>query len=254
MAGIMAFVIGMYSVLVWQGVPVDMLDDAFSASVPALFLCIVLLFTVYFFVVAVIAAEKALAERNWRELQQAFSYDNRGTLLNHEQPNIAFRIATFKGMLAGMVEAGVEAQTLKSALRDAGRKAAKDFAAALPSIYAQDIRTRALGGKNEWDQLDFQQKLDEWCSYDSATGWGIMSAKYDRPNESVKIDFNHMQGLFSDPDAAYFPYFLHGYCETVLSALVGDHHAGGVKGFNAARADGEPALAHQRVSLAFMLS
>lgn len=178
--------------------------------------------SMYFLLASFLSSELALRERRLRERQQAFTYDNRGTLLNYGEPNIAFRIATFKGMLGGIVDFGVTEKTLIEALTKSGQTAAVDFAEKLPTIYETDVR--AVAAREPWAGLSFQRKLNEWAEYDSSTGWGIVTIKHRADNDSVEVSFTHFEGLFSDPYAEFFPSFLQGYCQTVLAEILSQHN------------------------------
>ena len=59
---------------------------------------IIFIVIMYFFLVAIFAGDRLRFQKKLRELEQNFRYDNRGTLFNGDQPNIAFRIQTFKGI------------------------------------------------------------------------------------------------------------------------------------------------------------
>lgn len=81
----------------------------------------------YFVLVSVFSGDRLRFERKLRALEQNFKYDNRGTLYNGSEPNIAFRVTTFKAMLARMSQTidNVDASLL---LNDIGREASADFA------------------------------------------------------------------------------------------------------------------------------
>lgn len=175
----------------------------------------------YFFLVAVFSGDRLRFERKLRKLEQSYRYDNRGTLYNGTQPNIAFRVTTFKGILGGIAGA-IGEDELQRALTNTGRLASHDFATNLPSIYNQDVA--AKGGGEKWDDLSFAQKVHKWAEYDSATGWGILTGKVDSPK--VKVSITHLQGLFQDTGGLMFAYFLAGYCETVLTEIVKGHANG----------------------------
>lgn len=247
----------------------EYLSKITNLEIPPIYLylvvCLSVLIAFYMFVVALLAANQAVSERDWRELQQAFNYDNRGTLLNLDQPNIAFRIVTFNGMLEGIVRAGIKRRELQGALKKAGEAAAENFAMELSEIYSADIRRLADRGKPPWNILTFSQKLQEWCSYDSATGWGIMKA--DRKAERITISFAHFQGLFSsaEPDEGagpddkniryhdLFPYFLQGYCTTMLRNIVRNHEGPLAEGITDAQSEGKPEQIGESLTMTFKL-
>ena len=173
-----------------QHLPADVKVQTSEQSVVAILVAVVV--TIYFFLVAVLFGDQLRLQKKLRALEQSFRYDKRGTLYNGSEPNIAFRIATFKGILAG-IGTEVGSEELSAALVEAGRVSAKDFAANLPDIFDRDIRSNK--GGSSWSSLSFDQKLLEWSDYDSATGWGIFAA---RPvNGHIKVDVTHFRSLFA---------------------------------------------------------
>jgi hypothetical protein len=175
----------------------------------------------YFFLVSVFSGDRLRFEKRLRSLEQSFKYDNRGTLYNGKEPNIAFRIATFKGMLEG-VSGVIGADKLSEVLTNTGRLASTDFARSLKGIYNSDIATKKA--KLDWSELSLSEKLDQWAEYDSSTGWGILACKVQ--NDSVKVVINHLQGLFDGNGGLMFGYFLAGYSETIISHIIDTHEGG----------------------------
>lgn len=163
---------------------------------------------------AIYAGDRLTAERKLRSVEQGFRYDNRGTLYNVHEENIAFRIATFKGILDG-IAGEIGSAKLKEVLRDTGRNAARNFAENLPDIYNKDVARRK--NNRAWDELLFEEKIQRWTDYDSATGWGILTAKVER--SGVRVSVTHLEGLFSDASGTMFGNFLGGYCEVVVTAI-----------------------------------
>jgi|WetSurMetagenome_2_1015567.scaffolds.fasta_scaffold16317_3 hypothetical protein len=182
-----------------------------------------LLISMYFLLASVFYYEKLQSERKLRRQEESFRYDKRGTLFNGSEPNIAFRVATFKGILIGLAETFGGTNT-KSALLEAGQQAATDFAAKLPNIYDTDIQ-RLSGGK-KWYESSFEEQLQCWADYDSATGWGIMINRWDKKNKTVGITILHQHKLVDDEGGALFAHFLAGYCRTVLASIVKLHREG----------------------------
>ncbi|WP_428409090.1 hypothetical protein [Hyphococcus sp.] len=211
-----------------QHLPSGIKVQATESSVAAILIAIVV--TLYFFLVAVLFGDQVRLQKKLRALEQSFRYDKRGTLYNASEPNIAFRIATFKGILAGIgTEVGKE--QLAAALVEAGRASAKDFAANLPNIFDRDIRSNKGGGI--WSGLTFEQKLIEWSDYDSATGWGIFAAR--AVNGHLRVGVTHFRGLFSGDGGLFFGQYLAGYSETVLSEIVRHHKDGRFGDFRGVR-------------------
>lgn len=179
------------------------------------------LLVLYFFLVSVFSGDRLRFEKRLRSLEQSFRYDNRGTLYNGKEPNIAFRIATFKGMLES-ISGVIGADELSRVLTNTGRLAGTDFARSLKDIYNSDIASKKA--KLDWDELSLSEKLDQWAEYDSSTGWGILACKVH--NDSVKVVINHLQGLFDGNGGLMFGYFLAGYSETIITYII-DTHKGG---------------------------
>jgi len=175
----------------------------------------------YFFLVSVFSGDRLRFERKLRALEQSFKYDNRGTLYNGREPNIAFRIATFKGILEGICGA-IGASKLAEALTNTGRLAGNDFARSLKDIYDGDVASRKA--KSSWGELSLNEKLSQWAEYDSATGWGILASSV--RGDSVKVVVNHLQDLFDGNGGLMFGYFLGGYSETIISFIVNNHTGG----------------------------
>ncbi len=184
-------------------------------------LILISIVVLYFFLVSIFAGDRLRFEKKLRSLEQSFKYDNRGTLYNGNEPNIAFRIATFNGMLEGILEV-IETDKLSDVLKNIGSTASTDFAKSLKDIYNSDIATKKA--KLDWSELSLSEKLDQWAEYDSSTGWGILSCKV--KNDSVKIVINHLQGLFDGNGGLMFGYFLGGYAEKIISHLINTHKGG----------------------------
>jgi hypothetical protein len=184
-----------------------------------------LLVIIYLLFVAGSYRSLFLDEKRIRGLEEAFRYDKRGTLYNGTEPNIAFRIGTFKAMLKGLAEK-LPQQQLRTELTEIGRKTAADFSARLEDIYNGIARI----GAPPWAHLSCDQKIDAWTEYDSATGWGIVSAVVPRNTDRVTVSITHLKGLFEGPEGLNFAHFLAGYCETVLTKILEAQKAGQMAG------------------------
>jgi hypothetical protein len=185
--------------------------------------------SVYFYTCAVIAGEQTEQQRKLRAIEQAFHYDKRGTLYNGDEPMIALRVATFRGVLDGMAE-DLGMEEVREALVKTGRLASVNFAAFLPSIYERDVR--GLKGGESWNDLSFHKKLFEWCDYDSAGGWGIFEC--DAQDTGIRVFISHRRGLIEGRAGALFASFLAGYCETVLTQIMATHRRGKFADFSKA--------------------
>lgn len=175
----------------------------------------------YLLLVAVYANDRLRTERQLRQVEEGFSYDSRGTLWNGGEPNIAFRIKTFKGVLAGL-NGALKKADLSKAMTAAGKEAAEDFATSFGAIYESDIRSKK--GGSPWSELPINQKLEKWAEYDSSTGWGILSASAD--GDEITVEVVHLNGLYEGEGGQIFGHFIAGYCKTVVSALIASHESG----------------------------
>lgn len=175
----------------------------------------------YFFLVAILSSEQLRLVKKLRQAEQGFKYDKRGTLYNGHEPNISFRIVTFKGILEG-VSSLIPKREVEAALVDTGRLASVDFAENLPTIYNADVRGSSSG--SSWDRLSFDEKVHQWTDYDSATGWGVMTARLN--DDSAVVSVAHLRRLFTGEGGTLFGFFLAGYAETVMSKLISKHKKG----------------------------
>ncbi len=183
----------------------------------------------YFFLVSVFSGDRLRFEQKLRALEQSFKYDNRGTLYNGSEPNIAFRIATFKGILEG-ISGAIGTDKLADVMTNTGRLAGNDFASSLKDIYDGYVALRKA--KLVWNDLSLSEKLDQWAEYDSSTGWGILACSVNGNN--IKEVINHLQGLFIGNGGLMFGYFLGGYSETIISYIISNHKGGKYEEFSKA--------------------
>jgi hypothetical protein len=167
------------------------------------------------------------SEKKLRQLEAAFRYDRRGTLYNGSEPNIAFRIVTFRAMLEGLANKLGNAE-LQKVLTEVGQQAASDFALKLENIYDRNVPTRI--GAPHWGELTYEQKIDAWTDYDSATGWGFVAAAMPKGTDMVTVTVTHLKGLFDGAEGLHFAWFLAGYCETVLTKVLEGHNKGPAPG------------------------
>ena len=198
-------------------------EGAFSTEGIPYFWPIVLGFFIflYLFLVAAYANERLRKERQLRQVESGFHYDSRGTLWNGDEPNIAFRIATFKGILEGL-NSSLTTTDLNQPMTTAGKKAALDFGKNFPSIYELDIRSKK--GGSPWEELRLGQKLHEWAEYDSSTGWGILTT--DLNNDKILVEIVHFNKLYEGEGGQIYGHFITGYCETVVTQIIKKHDSG----------------------------
>lgn len=115
-------------------------------------------------------------------------YPDRGIMVNPEdhQRNVSFRTDTIVNMMGGIFErveeiAGSEAA--ESIFFDSGYASGKNFSEKI---------------NNQWDTgysfEDIKNKINKWCEFDSAVGWGLFSSEIfiDEENDSLtgKIRIN----------------------------------------------------------------
>lgn len=234
-------IVGIFVLIIVQ------LPDAIlnSDSIPFFWPVMTVAFVFLYLLLVTIYANTALStERRLRSVEQAFSYDKRGTLWNGGEPNIAFRIKTFNGILEGLNSSMADAE-LEPALRVAGAEAADDFADSFDEIYDTDVRTKKGGAP--WSELRLHQKLQEWAEYDSATGWGIISVEVS--GDTITLQLVHFNGLFASEGGRLFGYFVLGYCETVTSSIVRDHDSGRYKDCTSVESIEEPQFRDEGVTL-----
>lgn len=196
--------------------PSDLSIDFSNPQVGPLLVAIVA--SVYFFLVAVLSGDQTRLQKKLRDQEQSYRYDKRGTLYNGTEPNIAFRVATFKGILEGIAR-DVGDDEVARAMTNTGRQSAKNFATNLPAIYQNDL-ARYKNFK-PWNELTFEEKLEKWSDYDSATGWGIVAPRL--KNGHIKVSVTHFRKLYEGHGGTLFGGYLAGYSETVLSHILDGH-------------------------------
>lgn len=188
---------------------------------------LVFILVLYFFLVSIFSGDRLRFEKKLRELEQNFKYDNRGTLYNGTEPNIAFRIETFKGMLDGLSNS-IGTTEFAKLITETGRHAGEDFSKSLKKIYDLDVASKKA--TSSWDELNLKEKFNQWAEYDSATGWGILACTM--KGEKVKVIINHLTGLFDDNGGLMFGHFVGGYSETIIKSIISGHVGGKFTDFN----------------------
>lgn len=182
----------------------------------------VILICSYFMLASIFSAARLREEMKLRELEQNYKYDNRGTLFNGKEANIAFRVVTFQKIFESISD-GIDANKASALLKCAGNKASEDFSKEFVSIYEKDVLSKR-GGK-KWDDLTLSEKLNQWAEYDSATGWGMLTTKLSNDGK-LSVVVTHLYGLYQGDGGSLFAWFLAGYIETIVSRIV-DSHTGG---------------------------
>jgi hypothetical protein len=162
-----------------------------------------------------------------RQRDQSFNYDKHGTLFNGDVPNVAFRVSTVK-MLFSEIARAIDAKERGGAFKAAGRAVGANFAKDLAHIMDQEVLMRT-----KWEALSFNTKLDQWALYDSATGWGLLFARWLGRNKVV-VRVSHFRQLFEGEGGEWFVFFLSGYCEAVVSQIVEEHNEGSLSDYESA--------------------
>lgn len=201
---------------IWVKLPSDMRFEIAPNRAPLVLLGIII---VYLLIVSALLSSRVKSERSFRERERAFRYDNRGTLYNNSEPNMAFHVDTFTFLLSGLSRDLGEDQ-LRNALVAVGYESCEGFASRFEAIYDADV-VRGMH-PYRWQSLGFRQKLDEWAEYESRSGWGIFTATEDA--SGIKVSLTHFKGLFRGDGGLLFGYYLAGYCRRLLDALIKSHN------------------------------
>jgi len=184
---------------------------SFSLELALGFLCFVLVVLLVFLI------RNLLAQAGERVPQCQFRYKD-GVLLNGNEPNIALRIVTFHEMLESMAEAIASNETGKQSAflkngRNAGRRFGKDF--------KQNIYSLLNKANKPFDQLTEAEILKQWTDYDSATGWGKISAE--KKGIDWCITAKHLALFAEDREGGkWFSYIMAGYAESVVNEILAE--------------------------------
>lgn len=158
-------------------------------------------------------------EEGSKKTKTVFEYiPERGIMINPEdhQRNVSFRTDTLINMLGGIYEevASIADEEKASGIFfNSGYVSGKSFAERID---------------NQWDTGtsidDIRNKLEKWCRFDSAVGWGNFSAAIDydesedclsgtlKINEAFIVDKARKRKICA---------FIKGYCTGVLERLIG---------------------------------
>jgi hypothetical protein len=182
-----------------------------SLSLALGFLCVVLVVLLAFLIRNYQAVE--------RTTQCQFRYVN-GVLLNGNQPNIALRIVTFHEMLENIAEAVTLNEINKQLVflkngRNAGSRFGKDF--------KENIYPHITKNNKPFEQLSETEILKQWTDYDSATGWGLISAKKEGLN--LCITAKHLALFAQERDGGkWFSAIMAGYAESVVNEILAEYN------------------------------
>jgi MinD-like ATPase involved in chromosome partitioning or flagellar assembly len=131
-------------------------------------------------------------------------HENRLYNIDDDQRNVSFKAETFRKLLQGLQD-GLKTGTFETALGAAGKQCGESFGAALRSIWGMSDNATAD-----------EDKIPEWCAFDSRTGFGDMV--YDVKDKTITVANSFVMDD-QDPDKDEFVPFFNGYVEGVLSRL-----------------------------------
>lgn len=178
--------------------------------------------------------ELAAMDKNWRNLlgmadgvdlvERYFNlYLHRGSLENIDnQPNVSFRVATFRGLLDTLFTTSIEESTqppeeterlLERAIHQAGLTTGGNFAAEFltnPAVWPDGV------------PADLAARCQRWCDFDSSVGFGRFSCDLAANNHSGQITLaGNILTKDRPPVAPNLNEFFRGYVQGVLAQLAG---------------------------------
>jgi predicted hydrocarbon binding protein len=142
---------------------------------------------------------------------------SRGIMINPEdhQRNVSFRTDSLINMLGGIYEKVAEIADEKQAeeiFYNSGFTSGKNFAERI---------------NNQWDTgytvEDMRQKLQKWCQFDSAVGWGHFSSEIEVDEEQDKLTGTiriNEPFIVDNTKKRKICGFIRGYCEGVVETLL----------------------------------
>ena len=142
---------------------------------------------------------------------------SRGIMINPEdhQRNVSFRTDTLINMLGGIYENVAEIagdERAEEIFYNSGFTSGKNFAERINS---------------QWDTgysvEDMRQKLEKWCKFDSAVGWGHFSSEIDVDEVNDKLTGNIRISepfIVDNMKKRKICGFIRGYCEGVVETLL----------------------------------
>lgn len=144
-------------------------------------------------------------------------FSHEGVLLFDREQHIAVSVPTMKAILIDLAKEAREGRA-NQLIYDSGRVAGKRFGSAFKDIYVGQIEPQ--GKVKPWNQLNDNEKLDAWESYDSTAGWGSVDAHKFESNSKIHVSFRHPT-LYDGPGGELFSWLLAGYSQEVVAALIG---------------------------------
>lgn len=162
--------------------------------------------------------EEAEDELSEQATKTVFEYiPERGIMINPEdhQRNVSFRNDTLINLMGGIYEkvAGVtDEATAEEIFYSSGYLGGKNFGERI---------------KNQWNLgyslEDIKRKLDKWCKFDSAVGWGKFSIElnFDEQADSITGTLSISEAFIVDKvSKRKICGFIRGYCTGVIQTLL----------------------------------
>ncbi len=152
---------------------------------------------------------------NEKYIIKMFLVNNKtGSMINSDNsPNISFRVDTinniFDSIVDSITDAGLTEEQVGTIFFNAGKKCGEAFGMTFNTYLETYI-----------DVQDSEEKIKEWCMFDSSVGWGKLG--YDA-NEQAIVITNNFQAKKIDISGTY-PHdcnFFKGYISGVLAKISG---------------------------------
>lgn len=158
-------------------------------------------------------------EESNKKTKTVFEYiPERGIMINPEdhQRNVSFRTDTLINMMGGIFD---------SVAKLVNQESAEEIFFSSGYISGKNFADRI---NNQWDTgytfEELTKKLDKWCRFDSAVGWGKFSTdiRFDEENETILGTLTINESILVDKsEKRKVCGFVKGYCTGVLETLLG---------------------------------
>ena len=164
---------------------------------------------------SVIAKLEENIKDNEKYIIKMFLVNNKtGSMINSDNsPNISFRVDTinniFDSIASSVIDAGLTEEQVATIFFNAGRKCGEAFGLTFNTYLETYV-----------DVQDSEEKIEEWCLFDSSVGWGKLD--YDAERQAIVIT-NNFQAKKIDATGAYSRdcNFFKGYISGVLNKISG---------------------------------
>lgn len=159
---------------------------------------------------------------NEKYIIKMFLVNNKtGSMINSDNsPNISFRVDTINNIFDSIVDSvlglGLSAEQVADIFFQAGRKCGMAFG----RNFNQYVETYI-------DVEDTEDKIREWCLFDSSVGWGKLS--FDAAQSAVIITNNFQAKKKETGEYPHDCEFFKGYISGVLTKICGKKNAAEVK-------------------------